>query len=79
MRGEEPSDALLRLLNEDRAALIERVVRGDAPSDNISGGYRDITGQIKGLDRAIARTREIFYGERIEEPERPLHERLYGV
>lgn len=79
MRGEELYDSLLRRLREDRDALIEIVVCGGASADNVAEGYRDLTGQIKALYRAIILVREIFLGDKPEVQESSLAERHYGV
>jgi hypothetical protein len=80
MRGEDSHDSLLRRLNERRSDLVERLIRGEASAENIVGGYRDTSGEVRGIDFAIDLVRSILFGERpAEAPEDNAVAKRYGV
>ena len=61
MRGHEDDvERLLREIDDRRKALIEQIARGGVSVDNVAGGYRDLTGQVKGFDEAEALVREVM-------------------
>lgn len=62
MRSEDEAQRLLRLLHEERASLVERIAQGGVSADNVAGGYRELTGMVKGLDTAVEYVKDVFKG-----------------
>ncbi len=60
MRGEDDVERLLRVIDERRQEIIDLIAHGGASADNVSAGYRDLTGQVKGLDLAEQVIREVM-------------------
>ena len=53
-------DRLLKRIDEERHRIADLLVHGGVSSENVADGYRDVTGQIKGLDKAEDIVREVF-------------------
>jgi len=71
VRGEDTHDTLLRRMHEHQAALIERVSRGNVPALDGTSGYWALAAQVRAWDDAIVMVREILFGERPQESEKP--------
>ena len=71
MIGDDEVDRLLRLIAERRQELVEQLATGSVPSDNVSGGYRETSGRIIGLDTANDLVRDVFRGWLPEPPPKP--------
>jgi hypothetical protein len=61
-------EILLRRLKERQEQLVARVSRGNAPADNVIGGYMYLAGGIVELDAAIGLIEEIMFGRGGEPP-----------
>lgn len=59
MIEDEPLKAL-RKLRDLRHEIAEKIVNGGVSADNVAAGYRDMSGQIKGIDMAIEILQECF-------------------
>jgi hypothetical protein len=67
-RTEGGEEALLRRLKERQDALIARVSRGNAPADNVVGGYMYLAGGVAELDAVITMVEEILFGRSTTPP-----------
>jgi hypothetical protein len=57
---EDDAKKMLRVLQEDRQLIAERIIAGTVSADNVANGYRYLTGVLAGYDAAIARLYEVF-------------------
>jgi hypothetical protein len=59
---EDELERTLKGIREVRDSLIAQLSRGAIPVENVQGGYRELTGFIKGLDQAEEIIKEEFKG-----------------
>lgn len=60
MNIEDEGRTFLRRIRDEREELVRQIARGAYTAKNKAGGYREIVGLIKGLDRAEELILEIF-------------------
>jgi hypothetical protein len=59
---EEELDVVLRKIEAARQEISNLIAHGGVSADNVQGGYRDMSGRIRGLDEAEGIIREAFKG-----------------
>ncbi len=71
MPGDDEVDLLLRKIAERRQLMVDQIVQGGVPVDNVQSGYQNCVGYVRGLADAELLVREVFRGWLPDPPAKP--------
>lgn len=60
--NQDEVDVLISKIRKERAEVTERLAGGGCSTENVVGGYRDLTGYLRGLAKAEEIARDVFRG-----------------